>query len=70
MAVDAQSDLKNLQDLLLRKSVKFGHFVLHSGATSDVYVDCKPTTCQAAAMPAIGRLSCRKFGRVAGTPRL
>jgi orotate phosphoribosyltransferase len=61
MAVDAQSDRKNLQDILLRKSVKFGHFVLHSGATSDVYVDCKPTTCNAAAMPAIGRLILQKI---------
>jgi orotate phosphoribosyltransferase len=59
--LDAQSDLNRLQDLLLRKSVKFGHFVLHSGQTSDVYVDCKPTTCDAAAMPAIGRLVLQKI---------
>ena len=59
--MDAQSDLNRLQDLLLRKSVKFGHFVLHSGQTSDVYVDCKPTTCDAAAMPAIGRLVLQKI---------
>jgi len=58
---DAHSDLKNLQDLLLQKSVKFGHFILHSGQTSDVYVDCKPTTCHAAAMPLIGRLILQKI---------
>lgn len=58
---DAHSDLKNLQDLLLQKSVKFGHFVLHSGQTSDVYVDCKPTTCNAVAMPLIGRLILQKI---------
>ena len=58
---DAHSDLKNLQNLLLQKSVKFGHFVLHSGQTSDVYVDCKPTTCNAVAMPLIGRLILQKI---------
>jgi len=61
MAVDARTDLNNLQDLLLRKSVKFGNFTLHSGQTSDVYVDCKPTTCHAPAMPLIGRLILRKI---------
>ncbi len=52
MALEAQ---RELQDILLRKSVKFGDFVLSSGQRSDVYVDCKPTTCSAEAMPLIGR---------------
>ena len=53
--------LAELREILSRKSVKFGQFTLTSGKTSDVYVDCKPTTCHARAMPLIGRLFLEKF---------
>ena len=54
-------DLTRLKDMLRRKSVRFGDFTLASGAKSDVYVDCKPTTCDPHAMPVIGRLFLRRF---------
>jgi orotate phosphoribosyltransferase len=54
-------DRKELQEILSRKSVRFGQFTLTSGKTSDVYVDCKPTTCTAQAMPLVGRLFLHKF---------
>ena len=54
-------DLAELQEILKKKSVRFGTFTLVSGQTSDVYVDCKPTTCDPRAMPLIGRLFLRKM---------
>jgi orotate phosphoribosyltransferase len=45
-----------LFDILKRKSVRFGNFILASGQSSDVYVDCRLTTCHPQAMPLIGRL--------------
>jgi orotate phosphoribosyltransferase len=54
-------DLAELHDILSKKSVRFGTFTLVSGQTSDVYVDCKPTTCDPRAMPLIGRLFLRKM---------
>lgn len=54
-------DLAELHDILKRKSVRFGTFTLVSGQTSDVYIDCKPTTCNPRAMPLIGRLFLRKI---------
>lgn len=61
MALEALKELEQLQEILLRKSVKFGDFLLASGQRSDVYVDCKPTTCDAAAMPLIGRVVLTKI---------
>ena len=50
-------DAPALRDILLERSVKFGGpFTLASGQVSDVYVDCKPTTCDPVAMPLIGRV--------------
>jgi orotate phosphoribosyltransferase len=54
-------DLAELHDILQKKSVQFGTFTLASGQTSDVYVDCRPTTCNPKAMPLIGRLFLRKM---------
>jgi len=47
------TDLKNI--IIRRNSIRFGEFKLVSGATSDVYVDARLTTCAAEAMPLIGR---------------
>ncbi len=55
------SDLHALKEILLRKSVQFGHFTLTSGESSHVYIDCKPTTCDPRAMPLIGRLFLQKM---------
>jgi orotate phosphoribosyltransferase len=54
-------DLTELQEILKAKSVRFGNFTLASGQTSNVYVDCKPTTCNPRAMPLVGRLFLRKI---------
>src|SRR5439155_11320920 len=56
-----EAELSQLKDLLRRKTVRFGTFTLASGATSDVYVDCKLTTCSPRAMPLIGRAFLRKL---------
>ena len=55
------NDRTDLQNILRAKSVKFGSFTLASGQTSDVYVDCRLTTCHPPAMPLIGRLFLDKF---------
>lgn len=55
-------DLSQLYDILKQKSVQFGSFTLASGQTSDVYVDCRLTTCHPPAMPLIGRLFLQKMG--------
>jgi orotate phosphoribosyltransferase len=54
-------DLAELQEILKTKSVRFGKFTLASGQTSDVYVDCRLTTCHPRAMPLIGRVFLRKM---------
>ena len=55
------SDRTELQNILRTKSVKFGAFTLASGQTSDVYVDCKPTTFDPRAMRLIGLLFIQKM---------
>jgi orotate phosphoribosyltransferase len=55
------AELSQLKDILRSKSVRFGAFTLASGETSDVYVDCKLTTCSPKAMPLIGRAFLRKM---------
>jgi orotate phosphoribosyltransferase len=66
--MNTTQDLTELQDILSQKSVRFGQFTLTSGKTSDVYVDCKPTTCYARAMPLIGRLFLRMFAEMDWAP--
>lgn len=61
-------DLAELHEIVRTKSVKFGTFTLVSGATSDVYVDCKPTTYSPRAMPLIGRLFLRKMDEMHWRP--
>src|SRR5262249_32105271 len=57
-----------LKELLLEKSLRFGAFTLASGETSDVYVDCKLTTCSPEAMPLIGRAFLRTMERHGWAP--
>jgi orotate phosphoribosyltransferase len=61
MAPTQSKDLADLHEILSKKSVRFGNFTLASGQTSDVYIDCKPTTCDPRAMPIIGRLFLQKM---------
>lgn len=58
---DLAQSLAQLQEILKAKSVRFGRFTLASGQTSDVYVDCRLTTCHPPAMPLIGRLFLNKM---------
>lgn len=61
-------DLAELQEILKAKSVRFGNFTLASGQTSDVYVDCKPTTYDPKAMPLVGRSFLRKIEEMGWFP--
>jgi hypothetical protein len=54
-------DSAELQEILRTKSVKFGNFTLASGQVSDVYVDCRPTTCDPRAMRLIGGCFCARW---------
>ena len=56
MASALSADIAGLRDILQKKSVRFGNFTLASGQTSNVYIDCRLTTCDPRAMPLIGRL--------------
>jgi len=61
MTSTATQDLAALQGILQQKSVRFGSFTLASGQKSDVYVDCRLTTCDPRAMRPIGRLFLQKM---------
>lgn len=61
MTSTERDDVAELHEILRKKSIQFGHFTLVSGQTSDVYVDCKLTTCDPRAMPRIGRLFLAKM---------
>jgi orotate phosphoribosyltransferase len=68
MALDESNELAQLKTILLQESIRFGHFVLASGKTSDVYVDGKLTTLRADAMPLIGRSFIRKMRSLGWSP--
>ena len=68
MTSTPSQDLAGLHDILQKKSVRFGTFTLASGQTSDVYVDCRPTTCDPRAMPLIGRLFLQKMAEKGWIP--
>lgn len=51
------SDAKNeLLQILLKKSIKTGHFILASGKESDLYCDCRVTTLDPRGANLIGRV--------------
>jgi orotate phosphoribosyltransferase len=63
------SDLAELRQLLIARSVRRGDFVLASGERSDVYVDCRLTTLHGPAMPLIGRAVLAAMQRRGWAPR-
>jgi orotate phosphoribosyltransferase len=67
-SVTQPNDLAELREILKAKSVQFGTFILASGQTSDVYVDCRLTTCHPPAMPLIGRLFLKKMHEQGWSP--
>ena len=53
----AMDDKKNeLLQILLKKSIKTGHFILASGKESDLYCDCRVTTVDARGANLIGEV--------------
>ena len=53
----AMDDKKNeLLQILLKKSIKTGHFILASGKESDLYCDCRVTTLDARGANLIGEV--------------
>ena len=53
----AMDDKKNeLLQILLKKSIKTGHFILASGKESDLYCDCRVTTLDARGANLIGEI--------------
>jgi len=68
MTLSLPQDVAELRNILEKKSVRFGTFKLASGQTSNVYVDCRPTTCDPRAMPLIGRIFRRKMDEMGWHP--
>jgi orotate phosphoribosyltransferase len=58
-----------LAKLLVERSYLEGEFVLSSGRKSNVYFDCRLTSCFAEAMPLIGRAFLAEFRRAGAMPR-
>jgi len=56
-----QAELSTLNEMLCKKSVRFGRVTLSSGEESNTYVDGKLTSCSPEAMPLIGRAFLRKM---------
>jgi len=50
------SDTTGLAELLQRRSIRHGDFVLASGARSSYYIDCRPSTMSGEGQALIGRL--------------
>ena len=50
------SDSRALADLLQRRSIRHGDFVLASGARSTYYIDCRPSTMSGEGQALIGRM--------------
>jgi orotate phosphoribosyltransferase len=50
------SDTPALAQLLQRRSIRHGEFVLASGARSSYYIDCRPSTMSGEGQALIGRL--------------
>lgn len=62
-------DRNTLLALLKERSVRFGDFVLASGARSSYYVDCRPTTMSAIGQRVIGRLGLAAIREAGWTPQ-
>lgn len=58
-----------LADLLHRRSIRHGDFVLASGARSTYYIDCRPSTMSAEGQALIGRLGLAALRARGWTPQ-
>jgi orotate phosphoribosyltransferase len=62
------SERDQLIDLLKQRSIRFGDFILASGAHSHYYIDCRLTTMSAAGQLAIGPLALAAIGGAGWNP--
>jgi orotate phosphoribosyltransferase len=62
------NSLESLQQLLVERSVRTGHFILASGKESSVYVDARLTTMSPEGMQLIGPLSLEKIDAAEWNP--
>ena len=64
-----ESHRQSLAKHLVQRSYVRGDFVLASGRRSDLYFDCRLTTCFAEALPLIGRAFLEEFEKAPIRPR-
>jgi orotate phosphoribosyltransferase len=62
------NNLESLEQLLIKRSVKTGHFILASGKESSVYVDARLTTMSPEGMRLIGPLALEKIDAAGWSP--
>lgn len=63
------SDAGALADLLQRRSIRHGDFVLASGARSSYYIDCRPSTMSSEGQALIGRMGLAAIRAAGWSPR-
>jgi orotate phosphoribosyltransferase len=63
------SDAAALADLLGRRSIRHGDFVLASGAKSTYYIDCRPSTMSGEGQALIGRMGLAALRAAGWAPR-
>lgn len=62
------TDPQALADLLQRRSIRHGDFVLASGARSTYYIDCRPSTMSGEGQALIGRMGLAAIRAAGWTP--
>jgi orotate phosphoribosyltransferase len=63
------NDAAALAELLGRRSIRHGDFVLASGAKSTYYIDCRPSTMSGEGQALIGRMGLAALRAVGWAPR-
>ena len=63
------SDTALLAELLQRRSIRHGDFVLASGARSSYYIDCRPSTMSGEGQALIGRMGLAALRSAGWSPR-
>jgi orotate phosphoribosyltransferase len=62
------TDIERLQQILAKRSVRTGHFILASGKESSIYVDVRLTTMSPQGMQLIGPLSLERIDKLNWNP--